>query len=290
MSWQIVHEQMSRADGLVMLVYDYLSSLNSRPAADPRLGRLRTLALNRRVSPSARTEIRRARPRCQEHPSHGHREDNGYNTGRCTETIHPAGPAWGCPVRWDRRLTLGRPGRAAVEFRIPGDTSRCTIPRRCRQCHTDQSRWEEMSPRARCGRIRHRSCFHRGNVPPRYSPAISLPVAIRCPRRSAHAASAARGDLPFGLGRQSLAGPLRESDGVVPANLNDGMIVFTCDRAAGPFRMPPVGAGTYRHQTKGSSRETRPAGGVNTIEPGTSFSGGASGKSLGSGGRSAIVM
>ena len=55
--------------------------------------------------------------------------------------------------------------------------------------------------------------------------------------------AAAGRELPLGLGRQALAGPLGIGDRIEPGDVNDGMIVLALDAAARPFGMPPVGAG-----------------------------------------------
>ncbi len=288
MTWQIVHEQMSRADGLVMLVYDYLSSLNSRPAADPRLGRLRTLALNRRVSRTHAPKsdmrgraVRSTLPTCTGKIA-GAILVAAQERSAPLDALGDAGLAGIVARRWPGRVALGR------VVRNPGDTSRCTIPRRCRRCRTGRSRWGETSRPERCGRIRRPRCSDRGNVPPRYWLAISRPGAVRRPRRNVHAPCRRARRSPIRPRSAAACRPIGVSDGVVPANLDDGIVVFPFDRAAGPFRMPPVGAGDVAPPDQGIVERDPPAGGVNTIEPGTSFSGGASGKSLGSGGRSAI--
>src|SRR5262249_14322571 len=53
--------------------------------------------------------------------------------------------------------------------------------------------------------------------------------------------AAAGGELPFRLGRQALAGPLRVGDGVVPRDVHDGMIVFPVDISLLAFPVPPPG-------------------------------------------------
>src|SRR2546425_5689258 len=55
--------------------------------------------------------------------------------------------------------------------------------------------------------------------------------------------SAARRELPLSLSRQALAGPRGIGDGVVPGDVNNGMIVLAVDTAVRPFGVPPVGAG-----------------------------------------------
>src|SRR5262249_46385078 len=49
--------------------------------------------------------------------------------------------------------------------------------------------------------------------------------------------------LPFRLGRQPFAGPLRVGDRIVPRDVYGRMIVFAVDIAAGTFGMPPVRTG-----------------------------------------------
>src|SRR5215813_5302464 len=50
----------------------------------------------------------------------------------------------------------------------------------------------------------------------------------------------ARGEFEFGFGRQPLAGPLRISVGVLPRDVNDGMIFAALDRTARAFGIFPV--------------------------------------------------
>src|SRR4051812_38961261 len=53
---------------------------------------------------------------------------------------------------------------------------------------------------------------------------------------------AARGELPFGLGRQVFAGPLCIGKRIAESHVHDGMIVESVDVAPWPIRMPPVRA------------------------------------------------
>ena len=54
--------------------------------------------------------------------------------------------------------------------------------------------------------------------------------------------AAARGVLPLGLGRQTLARPLAVRDGVVVGDLRDGEVVLALDRALRSLRVTPAGA------------------------------------------------
>src|SRR5262245_52433736 len=51
------------------------------------------------------------------------------------------------------------------------------------------------------------------------------------------------GELPLRLGRQTLAGPLRIGHGIVPGDVNNGMIVLAVEVAFGSFGMAPACAG-----------------------------------------------
>ena len=54
--------------------------------------------------------------------------------------------------------------------------------------------------------------------------------------------AAARGEFPFGFGRQLLAGPLRVGERIAKRHMHDGMIVEPVDVALRPVGMPPVRA------------------------------------------------
>ena len=53
--------------------------------------------------------------------------------------------------------------------------------------------------------------------------------------------STACGELPFGFGRQALAGPVGISNRIVPGDLHDGMGRAVIDVRAGAFGVAPVG-------------------------------------------------
>ena len=61
---------------------------------------------------------------------------------------------------------------------------------------------------------------------------------------------AAGGELPLGLGRQALAGPLRRR-GVVPGDVDDGVIVLALDVAAPALR----GASSTRRGSTSTTAE-----------------------------------
>src|SRR5690348_11190405 len=54
---------------------------------------------------------------------------------------------------------------------------------------------------------------------------------------------AARGEFPFGLSRQALAGPPRVGGRIIPRDVDDRVIVFSIKIAVGTVGLPPVGAG-----------------------------------------------
>ncbi len=101
--------------------------------------------------------------------------------------------------------------------------------------------------------------------------------------------SAARGEFPFGFGRQSLAGPLRIRHGVVVGDVHDGKFFLPFDGAVGSGGMPPIGTVDERPPLEVIVERHGVIGGENTTEPAMRFSGGAVGKSSAVGFRSATV-
>src|SRR5262249_62115270 len=53
---------------------------------------------------------------------------------------------------------------------------------------------------------------------------------------------AARRELPLGLRGQALAGPPGVGGGVVPGDVDDGVVLLPLDAAARPLRVTPAGA------------------------------------------------
>ena len=106
------------------------------------------------------------------------------------------------------------------------------------------------------------------------------------------------GELPLGLGREPLAGPLRVGEGVVPRDVDDRVVVLAVDRAAGPSGCRQLAPGTQRHQAAWSFERDRVGGRVKTSDPGPSRSSGGFGVPGGSSlrscsqstGRSAVVV
>ena len=77
--------------------------------------------------------------------------------------------------------------------------------------------------------------------------AVPLPVDEQpvAPRIATAFEAAAGRELPLGLARQPSAGPLAIGAGIVPADVDDGMVSSVVDSRSGPFGCRPVRAGDF---------------------------------------------
>src|SRR6266576_2022956 len=75
---------------------------------------------------------------------------------------------------------------------------------------------------------------------PQVHPVLTARLELCAPRVGLALEPAARRILPFGFRRESLADGCRESTGVVPRDMHDGMVFAAGDARAGALRMAPV--------------------------------------------------
>ena len=101
--------------------------------------------------------------------------------------------------------------------------------------------------------------------------------------------TAACRELPFGLGRQPLAGPFRICLGIVERDVHDRVALQVPRSLFGPSGWRQLVPGTYSHQRSALSSGTGCGGAAKMTEPATSFSRGTPGKSSARGVRSATV-
>ena len=132
---------------------------------------------------------------------------------------------------------LGRIGRV-----LAANTSRSSIPRRCRSCRARRSRWPERRAPARCARSRRSQVLEREVALPGVGHVLAARRELVAPGELGAVQPAARGELPFGLGRQLLAGPCGVGLGIAVGDLHHRMIVEPADVAALAVGPPPVGA------------------------------------------------
>ena len=139
---------------------------------------------------------------------------------------------------------LGNAARLRRVGLMSGSTTNpWSTPRHCRSCRRGRSRSAEMPL---TGEVRSiavaAEIFVRKVALPCIRHLLAAGRELVTPGELSAVEAAARGKLPFGFGRQILAGPFGVGFGVAIGDVDNRMIVEAADRAARPVWPAPVGA------------------------------------------------
>ena len=136
-----------------------------------------------------------------------------------------------------------------IGFVLCANTNPSSIPRRCRSCRRGRSRSAEMQRPATCAQSRRRTkVLSRKFTLPGVRHMLAAGRKLIAPGKFRAVKPAARGEFPFGLGRQVFAGPFGVGQRVHECHMHDRMIVEPVDVAVagrrGDASRRPLGIST----------------------------------------------
>lgn len=158
-----------------------------------------------------RTETRDSTCRNQPRSRCVHWGGSAGNRSHDRGTTRPWTRAWGPGVHWDQGKPMAHAGCPAVPFHGPdrhqAETSRCTIPRRCRSCHEARSRWADTIPQGRFWHARRERCCPWESVPARCWPWAHRKPRTPRPRHTWHLRGRLELHVPIPLLSEAVSRP-----------------------------------------------------------------------------------
>lgn len=152
---------------------------------------------------------------------------------------------WRAEMRSALQARTSRPASSRMLMRVGQDDRSSNPPSHSHVFPSSRTARIHSAGRCRPERSRPsppRRCCDTGSCPARYWHGAPRGRSVPRPTRTSRHRGAAGRELPLRLGRKTLPRPHCVGAGVTVRYLHDGVVLQVIDRAAGPARMPPVGA------------------------------------------------